>query len=139
MKTKMGMAGLIFELRTPNLKINTTFTKVQMMLKKLFDFSNGFRFSKISVECSIHLCSCPWTVTYVLLSKYHYVPNWWFSYENWFFSTLIFEKKNLVKIHFRYCSFIIYLGKLQYLTVLMTSVNSKWTISPILICSANSI
>ena len=55
----MGMAGLIFEPRTPNLKINTTFTEVQMMLKKLFDFSNGFRFSKISVKCSVYICSCP--------------------------------------------------------------------------------
>ena len=44
------------------LKINTTFEDVQMMLKRFFDFSTGFRFSKISVECSVHLCSCPWTV-----------------------------------------------------------------------------
>ena len=33
---------------------------------------------------------------------------------------------------------MIQLEKLQYLTVLMTSVTSKWTISPILIFSANS-
>ena len=37
------------------LKIYTTF-KV-----KNIDISTGFRFSKISVECSVHLCSCPWT------------------------------------------------------------------------------
>ena len=30
------------------------------MLKIFFDISTGFRFSKISVECSVHLCSCPW-------------------------------------------------------------------------------
>ena len=31
-----------------------------MMLTIFFDISTGFRFSKISVECSVHLCSCPW-------------------------------------------------------------------------------
>ena len=31
-----------------------------MILIWFFDFSTGFRFSKISVECSLHLCSCPW-------------------------------------------------------------------------------
>ena len=36
------------------LKINTTFKDGQMMLKLLFDFSTGFRFSKISVECTFH-------------------------------------------------------------------------------------
>ena len=30
-----------------------------MMLKGFFDISTGFRFSKISVECSVHSCSCP--------------------------------------------------------------------------------
>ena len=30
-----------------------------MVLKSFFDISTGFRFSKISVECSVHLCSCP--------------------------------------------------------------------------------
>ena len=44
------------------LKINTTFEDVQMMLKWFFDFSTGFRFSKISVECSVYICSCPWTI-----------------------------------------------------------------------------
>ena len=28
--------------------------------KWFFDFSTGFRFSKISVECSDYICSCPW-------------------------------------------------------------------------------
>ena len=41
------------------LKINTTFEDVQMMLKWFFDFIIGFRISKISVECSDHICSCP--------------------------------------------------------------------------------
>ena len=26
----------------------------------IFDFSTGFRFSKIYVYCSVHLCSCSW-------------------------------------------------------------------------------
>jgi hypothetical protein len=42
------------------LKIYTTFKDVQMILKIFFDISTGFRFSKISVECSVHSCSCPW-------------------------------------------------------------------------------
>ena len=42
------------------LKINATFEDVQMMLEGFFYFSTGFRFSKISVECSVHICSCPW-------------------------------------------------------------------------------
>ena len=41
------------------LKIYTTFKDVQMMLKIFFDISTGFKFSKISVECSVHSCSCP--------------------------------------------------------------------------------
>jgi hypothetical protein len=40
-------------------KIYTTFKEVQMMLKISFDISTGFRFLKISVECSVHSCSCP--------------------------------------------------------------------------------
>ena len=43
-----------------HLKINTTFEDVQVMLKRWFDFSTGFRFSKISVECFVHICNCPW-------------------------------------------------------------------------------
>ena len=41
------------------LKIYTTFKHVQMILEIFFDNSTGFRFSKISVECSVHLCSSP--------------------------------------------------------------------------------
>ena len=33
-----------------------------MMLTVFFDISTNFRFSKISVECSVHLCSCPCAV-----------------------------------------------------------------------------
>ena len=31
-----------------------------MMLKWFFDFSTGFRHSIISLEYSVHFCSCPW-------------------------------------------------------------------------------
>ena len=40
------------------LKINTTFEDVQMMLKWFYHFSPGVRFSKFSVECFFHICSC---------------------------------------------------------------------------------
>ena len=46
------------------MRINTTFEDVQMMVKWFFDFSTGFRFSKISVECSVHMCSCPWLILF---------------------------------------------------------------------------
>ena len=53
------------------LKINTTFEDVQMMLKGYFDFSTDFRFSKISVECSVHICNCPWPIfKYMKLKSY---------------------------------------------------------------------
>ena len=45
------------------LKMYTTFKDVQMMLKIFFDTSTGFRFAKISVECYVHLCSCPWIIS----------------------------------------------------------------------------
>ena len=51
------------------LKIYTTFKDVQMMLTIFFDISTGFRFSKISVECSVHLCSCPWSRLQAIQSK----------------------------------------------------------------------
>ena len=41
------------------LNINITFEDVQLMLKWFFDFSTGFRFPKISVECSVQICNCP--------------------------------------------------------------------------------
>ena len=44
------------------LKIYTTFKDVKMILKIFFDIYTGFRFSKISVECSVHSCSCPWII-----------------------------------------------------------------------------
>ena len=43
----MGKAGVLFE------PLPSSFEN--------FDISTGFRFSKISVECSIHSCSCPWS------------------------------------------------------------------------------
>ena len=36
---------------------NTTFIDVQMMYNNNFDTSSGFRFGKISVECSVHIYS----------------------------------------------------------------------------------
>ena len=39
------------------LKINTSFEDVKMILKWFFDISTGFRFSEISVECLVHICS----------------------------------------------------------------------------------
>jgi hypothetical protein len=56
----MGVEGIIFEPHPPNFEIYTTFKDVQMILKSFFDISTGFRFWKISVECSVHSCSCPW-------------------------------------------------------------------------------
>jgi hypothetical protein len=42
------------------LKIYTTFKDVQMILKRFYDISTGFRFSKNQCECSVHSYSCPW-------------------------------------------------------------------------------
>ena len=50
----MDTAGLIFEPHPPNFENQYNFEDVQMMFKWFFDFSTGFRFSKISVECSLH-------------------------------------------------------------------------------------
>ena len=41
------------------LKINLTVEDIQMMIKYYFDSSTCFRFSKISVKCSVYICSCP--------------------------------------------------------------------------------
>ena len=41
------------------LKIYTTFKDVQMILKRFYDISTGFRFSKNQCECSVHSYSCP--------------------------------------------------------------------------------
>ena len=56
----MGMAGLIFEPHPPNFENQYNFWRCSNDAIMIFDFSTGFRFSKISVECSFHLCSCPW-------------------------------------------------------------------------------
>ena len=63
----MGVASLIFEPHPPNFENLYNFKDVLKMLKIFFDISTGFRFAKISVECSVkdffpgsvHLCSCP--------------------------------------------------------------------------------
>ena len=54
------------------LKINTTFENVSMVLKLFFDISTSFRFSKISVECTLHSEAPPWprTATAVLALTY---------------------------------------------------------------------
>jgi hypothetical protein len=41
------------------LKIYTTFKDVQMILKRFYDISTGFRFQRSVWECSVHICSCP--------------------------------------------------------------------------------
>ena len=53
------------------LKIYTTFKDVQMILKRFFDISTGFRFSKNQCECSVHSCSCPWSRYPLQLWKFH--------------------------------------------------------------------
>ena len=60
---------LIFEKLKPVEKFKKSFESLRVHLKShcpicpvpaeifFFDFSTGFRFSKIRVECSIHICS----------------------------------------------------------------------------------
>jgi hypothetical protein len=48
------------------LKIYTTFKDVQMILKRFYDISTGFRFLKNQCECSVHSCSCPWLLPRIL-------------------------------------------------------------------------
>ena len=43
-KTKMGVAGLMFEPHPPNFE---NLYNLMMMLKQFFDISTGFRFSKL--------------------------------------------------------------------------------------------
>jgi hypothetical protein len=57
----MGVAGLIFEPHPPNFEDQYNIWRCSNDAKMINDFSTGFRFSKISVECSVHLCSCPCT------------------------------------------------------------------------------
>ena len=40
--------------------ILASFEHLQKLYWLIFYFSTSFRFSKISVECSVHICSCPW-------------------------------------------------------------------------------
>ena len=74
------------------LKIYTTFKDVQMMIKIFFDISTGFRFSKISVECSVHLCSC------LYINKY--TPNQSISHMNRIESAYQIMVKNLHCVNF---------------------------------------
>ena len=53
----MGMAGLIFEPYPPNFKNQYNFWRCSNDAKKKSDFSTGFRFLKVSVECSCHIYS----------------------------------------------------------------------------------
>ena len=73
-----------------NLKIYTVYKNVQMMLKRFFDISTGFRFSKISVECSVHLCSCPWITQQNMTSWF------WQKFNKYicFFYTFLFKNQN---------------------------------------------
>ena len=62
------------------------------MLKIFLEISIGFRFSKISVECSVHLCSCP------CISKY--TPNQSISHMNRIESAYQIMVKNLHCVNF---------------------------------------
>ena len=71
----MGMTGLIFEPHPPNFENQYIF-----MLKWFFDFSTGFRFSKISVECFVHIC--PWQrsrqcISYYDSHQFHFLRSWY--------------------------------------------------------------
>ena len=50
----MGVAGLIFEPRPPNFENQYNFWRCLNGIKTFFDISISFRFSKISVECTLH-------------------------------------------------------------------------------------
>ena len=39
-----------------------------MMLKCFFYISTGFRFQRSVLECSVHICSCPWIIIHILQS-----------------------------------------------------------------------
>ena len=52
------------------LKINTTFEDVEMMLKWFFLFLYWLQIFKISVECFVHIYSCPWLELYELIFSY---------------------------------------------------------------------
>jgi hypothetical protein len=53
----MGMAGLAFEPCPPIFENQYNFGRCSNDAKIIFDFSTGFGFSKISVECSVHIYS----------------------------------------------------------------------------------
>ena len=58
-KTEIGMADLFFERHPPNFENQYNFWRCSTDDKMNFGFFIGFRFSKISLECSVHICSCP--------------------------------------------------------------------------------
>ena len=53
-----------------------------MILKRFYDTSTGFSFLKNQCECSVHSCSCPWTIPPYLRSTF---SSWSFSHL-WFAS-----------------------------------------------------
>ena len=81
------------------LKIYTTFKDVQMMLKRFFDICTGFRFSKISVECSVHLCSCPWHST-TTMGQISFRVCIWILTNLWFYVKTIFTTSKLLRLNF---------------------------------------
>jgi hypothetical protein len=66
------------------LKIYTTFKDVQMILKRFYDISTGFRFSKNQCECSVHSCSCPCVALCLLAYSTHiYIWHSWAQARKW--------------------------------------------------------
>ena len=65
------MAGLIFEPHPPNFENQYNFWRCSNNVDffSFFNFSTGFRFSKVSVECSVHIFSCPWLT---IISLFHF-------------------------------------------------------------------
>ena len=60
------------------LKIYTTFKDVQMILKRFYDISTDFRFSKNQCECSVHSCSCPCLDIHKYLLDHKNSKNFWY-------------------------------------------------------------
>jgi hypothetical protein len=53
----MGVASLFFEPRPSNSENQYNLWRCLNNIKIIFDISTGFRFSEISVECPVHICS----------------------------------------------------------------------------------
>ena len=56
----MGVAGLLFGHHPPNFDNQTNFWRCPIDTKMIFSFLYRFQISNISVECSVHICSCRW-------------------------------------------------------------------------------